>query len=96
MTTTAVSSKKRRHCSRALAAAVKGAAFAFISTLDSGGKGTIIETGWKRSASQRSFHHGGTVLIFLLTTRPKKLALAKIDSVVLTNHLFGLTCDHDF
>ena len=95
MTTTALSSKKWRHCSCALAAAVKGAPFAFISTLDSGGKGNIIETGWKRSVSQRSFHHGGTVLIFLLT-RPRKLALAKIDSVVLTNHLFGLNRDHDF
>jgi hypothetical protein len=51
MTTTALSSKNRRHCSCALAAAVKGAAEAFISTLDSGGKGTTIETGWKRSAS---------------------------------------------
>jgi hypothetical protein len=46
-----VKQKKKQHCSCALAAAVKGAAFAFILTLDSGGKGTIIETGWKRSAS---------------------------------------------
>jgi hypothetical protein len=45
MTTTALSSKNRQHCSCALAAAVKGAFFAFISTLDSGGKGTIIEKG---------------------------------------------------
>ena len=51
MTTTAVLSRKRRHGSSALAAAVKGAAEAFISTLESGGKGTTIETGWKRSAS---------------------------------------------
>ena len=36
-----------------------------------------------------------TLLLFLLT-RPKKLALCENLSVVLTNHLFGLTCDHDF